>query len=389
MAIFEAEHRHRTASEDQLTSRIFGALSIMDKCSVLVPFLCRLTSSQSNQLKQLNESVNRLTDGQKKGLEVRLWEHFGKRTYGEGYPDVYIELPKYRIVIEVKEVAQATCGQIVRQYRATRNDEKEIIYFLLTNDDEEPRAVEDAKKKLKSAKIFWTQWKQVWEWLRAITNGDQKLSSTDKSLLEDLVKLLEDKGMSDFTTIKGEWFTNEVAESIDKLNKLFTELQYLGLSLRNNKPGIKDLELEEYINDKGRVIPLDFFPRPEWSLKPGNNQMVPDYIWLQYKDKRWKRHTSLKKAYIYICAVPQERKLPIGFYNEIFDDEWQRLKQEAEQARFTPEKMGSEKGRCWIEVNRHLIEDGTASLQSQEIRRDTLLKELENIRDFVRSHYKL
>jgi hypothetical protein len=45
MAIFEAEHRRKTTSEDQLTSRIFGALDIMDKCNVLYEFLLKLSKN--------------------------------------------------------------------------------------------------------------------------------------------------------------------------------------------------------------------------------------------------------------------------------------------------------------------------------------------------------
>ena len=59
MAIFEAELQRKTAPEDQLTSRVFGALSIMDKRNVQIPFLRKLIeASRDGQLQHL---ASRLT----------------------------------------------------------------------------------------------------------------------------------------------------------------------------------------------------------------------------------------------------------------------------------------------------------------------------------------
>lgn len=400
MAIFEAEHRHKTASEDQLTSRIFGALAILDKRNILFQFLLKLASAQGHQLMKLHNYLVGLTDEDRDKLEVKLWAHFGHRHYGEGYPDVYIEgVPKCLIVIEAKENTKATSEQIIKQYHSViRGDhgesENDVVYFLLTKDEVKPRVVGEAKKRLKrhDAKICWVQWKQVWRWLSEIRDEETRpFSATDKGLLKDLIQLTEDKGMASFTGIRSEWFTEQIASSLDSLNRLFVESQYLALSLRNPEGrgrGISELGL---IEQRGK----DFFriyEVPKQKAAPTENQrIIPEWIELLYKDVQWRGRRDLSKAAIYI-SVGLGTGLSIGFYKERVacrSKEWGRLQKEASKLglRFDPEPPTKEKADVY--VYRSLLEASGGGAEPQLVNREHVLKALEGIRDFVRRSYEI
>ena len=114
MSIFEAEVRHRTGDEDILTSRVFGTLSIVDKHTVLAPFLASLGLSLAG------EEIPSLT--------ISLW-----KAYGDTEPDVIIESSAQLIFIEAKLGSPASCEQLEREYKHGRKAKDRFSLFLLTS----------------------------------------------------------------------------------------------------------------------------------------------------------------------------------------------------------------------------------------------------------------
>jgi len=384
MAIFEAEHQNRTTSEDLLTSRIFGALSVMDKRNVLIPFLRHLIKvSQDDQLKNnIDNTLNDLSAKKTSKLdELRfiLWEHFGYRC-----PDVYIHIPKYLIVIEVKEHTKATSDQIVEQYNSVKGEagKNEVAYFLLTNDEEDSQAIADAKTKLKhyATKIEWVKWKQVWKWLKDILKEKEIADTTDERLLNDLIQLLEDKEMMYATGIKPAWFTKDVATSIEKINDLYRELRLIVLDFR--------LKLDELELKKPEKDLLDFEkPNPK---KPSDEQvLVSPWIQIRYRDKKW-RKTSLKNAYLFILAdlTLQEPDFSVGFYTpDKSDEECDDLEASAREKVLDHWRDPPKRGKRGIGICKYLLNGSSNNKNS--VTMTQLEESLKEMRDFVREYYKI
>ena len=303
----------------------------------------------------LQQSLIDLNKTEKENLIIELWSHRGNKFYSESYPDVYIGgIPKYLIIIEVKENDSPTSGQIINQIRSTieeiKTSPREVIYFLLTKGKKEPQAViEQAKNILRCCDgIYWVRWNQVWKWLREIQKEKGKyLKRIEENILNDLIKLLEDKGMGDFTGISNGWFNNQVNESIDILKNMFIEFGYLNLSLKNPKceeKGLSELGLEA-VEEKPHV----YYDPPE-------DKMLPELIELTYKDKDWS--DELSEACIYINIGPGTG-LNVGFFKPgvIYQDkEYQHLHNEADKKGFDFDPEPLTKGLANVFVSRSLIE---------------------------------
>jgi hypothetical protein len=382
MAIFEAEHQRKTASEDQLTSRIFGALSIMNKDKVLIPFLCKLIEADpSSQADLITGRLSGLL-GAAQGLpRIALWEHFGYRC-----PDVYIHIPKYLIVIEVKERTRATSDQIVAQYRSVKEYyDGDFAYYLLTKDEGENQAIiDEARKRLEghAARICWVRWKQVWEWLKCIAE-DQEITGTDKHLLNDLVLYLGDKKMKHATEIKAEWFSPEVVSSVNYLNDLYKEMQLVVQDLRETKI-IERLGLEQSDN----VFDSDLAKRLG---ETSEQSIAPSYVSIIYKDRGWEGTAELQNGCIHISAyLSEEPRFVVGFWNEdVSDDTWEYIQTRANTRGLRPESLGSSKGKNEIDVTLDLIGGKSERKEVKENILGTLSDALEQMRDFVRECYEI
>ena len=377
MAIFEAEHRRRTTSEDQLTSRIFGALSIVEIRSVLTPFLVKLiTASQEALPKELMGLLDLLSDTQTNTPHVELWARFGLRC-----PDVCVKVGKYLVLIEVKENTKATADQIVEQYNAAKKESpgQELVYCLLSNKDEDSLAVDAAKARLKhdGRKLFSVRWNQVWEWLDSIS-GDKGISgTTDERLLKDLVGLLEDRQMKQATEIKSAWFTEETARSVRKINELYTELRLMVSYLI---PRLEELELKEH---EAGCLNLEV-AKPK---KPADEQvLVSPQIEIKYADRRWKR--SLRSGYLSIYADLLESSFSVGFCNSSMSDEdCDALEDAAIKEGFYASREPPKKGRTDIGIWRDLIEGPCSEESGEAISRKELVDSVKDMRDFVRRYY--
>ena len=377
MAIFEAERRHKTTSEDQLTSRIFGALSILDTSSVLSPFLVKLvTASQGALAKEMRSLLALLSDTQTNTPHIELWARFGQRC-----PDVCISIGRYLVLIEVKESTKATADQITEQYCAVKrmSPGHEPIYYLLSNDDRDSLAVDAAKARLKNdgRKLFLVRWSEVWEWLDGISRAKAIRGTTDERLVADLVRLLEVRQMKQFKEIKCAWFTEETARSVSKINDLYTELRLLVLHLI---PRLEELELEEH---ETGCLNLEV-PKPK---KPTDLQvLVSPQIEIKYTDRRWK--PSMRNAYLSIYADLQESSFSIGFcHSSMSEEDCDALEAAAQNEGFYPSREPPKKGKTDIGIWRDLIEGPSIEESTRAISGKELLDAVKDMRDFVRRHY--
>lgn len=313
-SIYEAEIRHKSAAktgEDQLTSRVFGALAMLPKDKVLLPLLCCLVDVLVSQEKDV--VLSKLKGSQPQRISLDLWKYTGTN-----YPDVYVEFDDTVLVVEVKKDSKPTVWQITEQYQNTKdwlnegNGRRGFIYFLLTNDDTEPPEVAVAEKTLQrkfpSAQIYWIRWPQIWKWLREISKG-QRIDGIAKGLLDKTIELLEAENMSGPTGFKSKWFGDDVIKAIDKVQELCGEISATLGEIIAKLPGSRI----EYFDNNFPPIRSDtrknrLHSPDEWILRNFD---------FYFKDKDWKRVKNGEKdpcLYITFWLESDKTGVDVGFW---------------------------------------------------------------------------
>ena len=181
MGIFEAEVRRHTGEEDIFTSRVFGALEILDKSKFLAPILehCGVDLGEID--------IDHLA--------FSYWESIGKRT-----PDVILRDKSILISIENKLGSSVDSWQLVEEYEDGMKLQRNFWLIAITAHYVEPSQVEEAKSMLrekgyKDPRIKWINWQQIYAILRTnAKNGNE----TEQKLIADLLSLLKAKGLSVF-----------------------------------------------------------------------------------------------------------------------------------------------------------------------------------------------
>jgi len=182
MGIFKAELRRHTGKEDVLTSRVFGALEILDTTKFLIPVL------KQCGVKLAQEAVP-------ERFSFSYWREMGKRT-----PDVILEDKLNLIFFENKLGSSSDAGQLVEEYEDGIRCHKDFRLIAVTSDWVEPPEIQQAKDLLtregiKNPGIQWINWQKVYAILRSnANNGNQ----TEQKLVSDLLSLLEVEGLSTF-----------------------------------------------------------------------------------------------------------------------------------------------------------------------------------------------
>jgi hypothetical protein len=238
VSIYEDEIRHKPWAktvEDQLTSRVFGALEILPKDKVLLKFLEKLatdtTYGEDKNDPALLAIIRELEYQGVRWPKVELW----KSVRGT-FPDVCINTSRVLIVIEVKKNSKANKDtQLIPQFKAAHKEagDKKLAYFLLTKDYEKPVEAQLAEDELKrrhkfpNATIHWRRWPQVWKCLGKAKEELDKAGVKDTSLclLDATIKLLEAENMNGPTGFKKEWFGNDVIKALDNVQELCQEIR--------------------------------------------------------------------------------------------------------------------------------------------------------------------
>lgn len=238
VSIYEAEIRGKPRTqivEDQLTSRVFGALSMLPPEIVLLPFLRQLAEGKapSSETDRVLARVASWKPSDVELLQIHLWEYIDNTC-----PDVCIMTPSTLLVIEAKKDSEPDKEkQLKPQFRDARKKAqdtgRELAYFLLTKVDRSAlawRAQEELRGEFRDAdiRIHWRSWTQVWEWLRNVKR--ESLGKTGKdtqlNLLEATLRLLEGKNMSikGPTGFKAKWFGNDVITALENVEELCDEI---------------------------------------------------------------------------------------------------------------------------------------------------------------------
>lgn len=289
MSIFEAEVRHRAGDEDVLTSRIFGALSIVDKRTVLAPFLTDLGLS--------------LAEEEIPSLSVSLWN-----AYGDTEPDVIIESSAQLVFIEVKLGSSASCEQLEREYKHGRKAKDKFSLFLVTRDFREPEAVGEALGALSAhfpdAKITWIRWQQIYAILKEIAQRED-VDTVSRNLVNDLLSLLSAKGLRGTVGIKEKWL-QEVMASQKSLSLLCDEIGIFiqELNYRAGEEGLKP------VTPGGTSSNIDRDGRGSSLGDPSN--WFPKYFEFAYKDESW-AVTQFFHRHLYVRFYLGRSEVHVGF----------------------------------------------------------------------------
>ncbi len=291
MSIFEAEVRHRTGDEDILTSRVFGTLSIVDKHTVLAPFLASLGLS--------------LTEKEIPSLSVSLW-----KVYGDTEPDVTIESSAQLIFIEAKLGSSASCEQLEREYKHGRKAKDRFSLFLLTKDFREPEAVKEASARLSphfpDAKITWIRWQRIYAILKEITQREES-DSISRSLVNDLLSLLAAKGLRGFIGLKYEWL-QKIMASEEPLLHLCNEMSIFvqELNYQAREGGLKP------VTPGGSSSNIDRDGRGSSLGDPSN--WFPKYFEFAYRDESWPfTVTQFYQRHLYVRFCLGRSEVHVGF----------------------------------------------------------------------------
>jgi hypothetical protein len=196
MGIFKAELRRHTGKEDVLTSRVFGALEILDTTKFLIPVLKQCGVELAQEVASESFSFS-------------YWKTMGKRT-----PDVILEDKLNLIFFENNLGSSSDAGQLVEEYEDGIRCHKNFRLVAVTSDWVEPPEIQQAKELLsrngiKDPRIQWINWQKIYAILRSnANNGNQ----TEQKLVSDLLSLLEVEGLSTFVQ-----FPKEQLDSIADL----------------------------------------------------------------------------------------------------------------------------------------------------------------------------
>ena len=322
-SIYEAEiHYKYDENENQLTSRVFGALAMLPEDTVLFPFLEWLAKDTILCQDKADLLLARMTSLQSQGVtpaNISLWE------YTEGnYPDVCIQIADIVVVIEVKKDTPPTSKQIIEQYSnaisklGKEKRKNEFTYFLLTNHDKIPDAVNEAQDALRNelgfpnATIHWRRWPQVWKWLSFIKE-QQGLDDTARNLLDATIRLLEEvENMAYPTQFQKGWFSDSVSGNLEKVRKLCREVVR---AIKEVNTKLQDYNLQT-VGDQP-------YPKTLTRKLDDIDNWVPDIFSFIYKGAGWpevKKPYQDPSLYIEFNLKKGEEGVYVGFCWEDLDE---------------------------------------------------------------------
>jgi hypothetical protein len=277
MGIFEAELRGHAGEEDVLASRVFGALEILDTTKFLIPVL-----------KQCG--VELAQEAAPQSFSFSYWREMGKRI-----PDVILEDNLSLIFFENKLNAPLGVRQLVEEYEDGIGCHKNFRLIAVTSDWVEPPDIQQAKELLtregiENPGIQWINWQKIYAILRSnADNGNQ----TEEKLIDDLLSLLEAKGLSTFVqfqkgqvdSIAGLW--PQVPSFLEDCSALFGTL--------SSKLHNKNITIEDSIRHGWISEALQRFAR--W---------MPRWIAIRAWDENWKERDWKQCLIVLVRLNPLE-----------------------------------------------------------------------------------
>ena len=263
MSIFAAELQGKRnceeISEDELTSRVFGVLDIIDR---------KILRSV------LNYCNIQITEDDAKKLKIDFWQEYHAVSEKKGVePDIILTLNKKLLVyIECKLESRGNASQLEEEYRIGKecgSNKFHLVY--LTNTLTTPLEVNEAEKKLKleTETIRWVNWIKIYEILDR-EKSSIRAETTERKLLEDLINLLEEMNMAPFQKYMEE-YKKQIGKGRGDIVKAYEMLRkFLRDDLRKS---LKEKYSNEYIVSdphygdlSDRLSWIDFTPK-KWAEK--------------------------------------------------------------------------------------------------------------------------
>jgi hypothetical protein len=279
MGIFKAELRGHTGKEDVLTSRVFGTLEILDRSKFLLPIL------QQCGVQLLQETVP-------ESFTFNYWREMGKRT-----PDVILEDNRNLIFFENKLNDSLHVDQLVEEYEDGIGCHKNFRLIAVTSDWIEPseviqKARESLRKKLgEEPQLQWINWQKIYAILRSnANNGNQ---TTEEKLINDLLSLLEAKGLSTFVQSPKEQLDN-IFELWPQLPSFLEDCSALFGTLLSRLHD-KNITTDDAIRRGGISRVLQDYAR--W---------VPRWIGIRAWDGNWKKGDWRQCLMVFVRLNPLE-----------------------------------------------------------------------------------
>jgi len=283
-AIFEAESRGKEQDEDILTSRVFGIFNIVNKSLVLGKFLEKVG---------INIPKKEIVEAQ-----IELWERHGKCI-----PDAVIQTKSSSVFIESKLDSPLSMEQLKTEYNQGEKESDSFYLLCISKHFDLPKEIESLRKVLKTDKIFWTSWQNLYSCLLPIEKS-AGLDKTSKALIKDLRSFLEAKrlrGFSGFKKTDYEKITGAYGSFDDFYNELSIFVQELESQLKKTGIQLRRTGMTSFHRD-GRGTRLD---RPE--------QWVTSFVSFAFGPKTWPFKTFWRDNYFFMRFCLDEPDIYVGY----------------------------------------------------------------------------
>jgi hypothetical protein len=277
--------------EDLLTSDVFGTLKNIDRQMGLGNFLrCMNIPFSKDELEN---------------TEFLFWEEMENGKI-KRIPDVIIKTSSKLIFVEAKYKSPIDEKQLEDEYKIGVDQGHNFYLVCVTDGFEEPSEIKDIGKKLNTTKIKWISWQKILEILK---DGCGKMDEVSKRYTEDLVKLMEHKGLRRFRGFEKDWI-DKIIDSRSSFEKFYEEI-YLFVK-----------ELTESLDEKGikHTYNEGLIERDGTSTAKNWKKWITRYIEACYKGKEWEELSSWRDAYLYVEFDLKKPVIWVGYDVNVCDE---------------------------------------------------------------------
>lgn len=291
-----------TRWEDPLTSNVFGALKYLDRRQGLRTLL-RLMSIPCDF------SVEEVENARFIFWETRRSKDGGLRRE----PDVIIEVGAVTIFVEAKYHSPLDLKQLEDQYKI--GSEYEDFYLLCVTDGfAEPPDLDAFRSahEIPEGRLVWTSWQFLGQSFEDLLCSSSDIDRASRRLLEDVVELLEKKGLTRFRGFGGKGLRpKEIEASYETMHKFMKQVSTFS----------KELEKELQGTDIKLGLAEGMVERDGTSRSDSWEDWVTSEIGPIFIDKRWQPYkTGSHYAYLFTTFNMEDAKLYVGYGFQVTEE---------------------------------------------------------------------
>ena len=283
-SIFEAEIRGKEKDEDKLTSRVFGIFNIVDKPLVLGKILEKIG------IKIPKKEIE--------NAQIQLWEK-----HGECIPDAVIKTKSNLIFIESKLDSPLSLEQLKTEYKEGIKESDSFYLLCITKHFDVPQEIESLREELKTDRIFWTNWQNLYTYLLPIERSID-MDKTSKALIKELRSFFEAKrlrGFSGFNEVDYKKITSTYENFENFSNEMSIFIQELASQLNRYDIELKRTGMTTFDRD-GRGTRLD--DPEEW---------ITSYYSFAFGKKEWPFERFWRDNYLFVRFYLDEPMIWVGY----------------------------------------------------------------------------